>query len=240
MCVSKKIICALDVNNFSKIDKIIKNIEYDIIYKVGMEFFYNFGLNGIHKLKKKNKNIKIFLDLKLHDIPNTVSQALEALVTKVEPYIITVHVTGGKKMMREVIRKIDIICEDKSISRPLIFGVTVLTSLDDEEIRNLGWSKNIQENVIRYSLLAKDSGLNGVVCSALETKKVKEVCGSNFKIITPGIRLIDNNHDDQARVVTPEKAIKDGSDFIVIGRPIINSDKPNLLIKKIINELSDE
>ena len=137
MCVSKKIICALDVNNFSKIDKIIKNIEYDIIYKVGMEFFYNFGLNGIHKLKKKNKNIKIFLDLKLHDIPNTVSQALEALVTKVEPYIITVHVTGGKKMMREVIRKIDIICQNKSITRPLIFGVTVLTSLDDEEIRNL-------------------------------------------------------------------------------------------------------
>ena len=239
MKISNKIICALDVNDLSKAEEIVKKVEYDLTYKIGLEFFYNFGLEGIKKLKRIKKDIKIFLDLKLHDIPNTVSKAVEPLIKNIEPFIITIHATGGKKMMKNLINTVKDVSANNSIKAPLIFGVTVLTSLDVEEVVSLGWKKNINDNVIRYSILSKDAGLDGVICSAMEAKLVKERCGKDFKIITPGIRFRKNNIDDQARVVTPEIAFKNGADFIVMGRPLINAVNPNEIVKEILKNIAN-
>jgi orotidine-5'-phosphate decarboxylase len=234
MSSSNKIICALDFNNLSKAENFVSSIRHDIIFKVGMEFFFNFGMQGLERISNINKNTKIFLDLKLHDIPNTVSRAVVPLIEKINPYMITLHIAGGKKMLQEAIESIKTVSLEKNFNAPLILGVTVLTSLNDQEFQEMGYSESISQFVENYAKVASDADLDGIVCSPLEVSLVKKLYGNNLKIVTPGIRLNKDKNDDQSRYLTPSEAFKLGSDFIVMGRPLINSERPNEVIKKIL------
>ena len=226
-----KIIVALDTNNLEKAISIATEIDSDIIFKVGMEFFFSFGYEGIEKIKNIRKNVKIFLDLKLHDIPNTVSRGIIPLIDRINPCMMTLHATGGEKMLQEVVK----VVKEKSIKdKPLLLGVTVLTSLDLKSLVQLGWEANIKRNVINYALLCKKAGLNGVVCSAHEIEDVRKACGANFLIVTPGIRFKGKSKDDQARVLTAKEAFSKGTDYIVIGRPVMSSRSPKQEILNIL------
>lgn len=231
MIKNEKIILALDTDDLNKAISLIKILDTNIIFKLGMEFFYSFGYEGIKKIKVVKPKAKIFLDLKLHDIPNTVCKAIIPLVKNIMPYMVTIHSTGGIKMMKEVVNTIH---KFPKKNRPFLLGVTVLTSLDSKSLAELGWMTDVSQNVRNYALLCKKAGLDGVVCSALEIEIVREACGNNFTIVTPGIRLDNTSDDDQARVVTPKVAFSKGSDYIVIGRPIINSLNPKEELSKII------
>ena len=232
---SKKIICALDFDDFSKAENFIKSIDYDIVYKVGMEFFYRFGFDGIRKISDAKTNIKLFLDLKLHDIPNTVERAIYPLVTKIRPYMLTLHIAGGKKMLKKAVSATTEASKSISIKKPLLLGVTVLTSLDNKDLKEMGHTISITKTVENYSNTAKKAKLDGIVCSPLEVKLVKNMHGNSLKVITPGIRLEKNSDDDQSRFLSPKEAFNMGSDYIVMGRPLINALYPNNIIKKIIN-----
>lgn len=231
-----KIICALDFNNISKAVDFVSSIEHDIIFKVGMEFFFNFGVDGIKKLKRYNVDTKIFLDLKLHDIPNTVAMGLSPLLKKIKPFMITLHVSGGKKMLKEAISTVNKETANLSIQRPLVLGVTILTSLNDKDLLEMGHIGSVNEHVEKYAKIANDVRLDGIVCSPLEISIVKKLYGDNLKIITPGIRIKGSIKDDQARFLSAKEAFQRGADFIVIGRPLIRSSDPNELINSIINQ----
>ncbi len=232
---SNQIICALDFDDFSKAEKFITTIDYDIVYKIGMEFFYRFGINGIRKISDLKKNIKLFLDLKLHDIPNTVEKAIQPLVIKAKPYMLTLHVAGGEKMLKNAVNAATEASKISNIEKPLLLGVTILTSLNNKDLDQMGHTISINQCVKYYSNIASRANLDGVVCSPLEVKLVKDIHSSNLKVVTPGIRLEKKSNDDQSRFLSPKEAFNRGSDFIVMGRPLINASDPNSIIKKIIN-----
>ena len=232
---SNQIICALDFDDFSKAENFIKAIEYDIVYKIGMEFFYRFGIEGIKKIKREKRKIKLFIDLKLHDIPNTVERAIYPLVTNVEPYMLTIHVAGGKKMLENAVSAATKASKNSNIKRPLLLGVTVLTSLNNNDLQEMGHTIPVTEVVENYSNIAKKVKLDGIVCSPLEVKLVKKMHGKSLKVVTPGIRLEKSSNDDQSRFLSPKEAFNMGSDYIVMGRPLINALDPNSIIKNIIN-----
>ena len=225
---SKKIIVALDINNFSKIEKLVKSLKKDVYaFKIGYQFFFNFGLIGYKKIYSICP--KIFLDLKLHDIPNTVKNGLEAL-NKIKPILTTIHISGGDEMMKSSVR-------DKKFTK--ILGVSILTSIDSEQTKKFYNQKNVSILVKKFAKFAKKNGLDGVVCSPKEIKVIRKATGKNFIIVTPGIRLKNKiESDDQKRIETPEKAIEMGANYLVIGRPITKSKNPLKTLKEINDTLS--
>ena len=235
MIKANKIICAIDFNDLDNAVSFIDSIKHDIVYKIGMEFFYNFGLKGIEILQEKKPQMKIFLDLKLHDIPNTVSRALLPLLRNIKPFMITLHISGGKNMLNEAIYIVKSTANQFSFEKPLVLGVTILTSLDKSQLNEMGLVKSVNNYVLKYAKIAKSSGLDGIVCSPLEIKLIKKSFGNSLKIVTPGIRTKKSDNNDQARILSPKEAFKSGSDYIVMGRPLIHSKNPNKLINDIIN-----
>ena len=227
MLTKSKIIVALDSNDLSKIKKLLNKISKKIYgVKVGYEFFYNFNKKGYDFLKKKN--LKIFLDLKLHDIPNTVNKGLKAL-NYLKPDMIAVHISGGEKMLKEA----------KKVSKKTkIIGVSVLTSLENNDLKKFYNIDNSKKLVSKMTKVALKSKIDGIVCSPKEIKIVKKISKNKLKIITPGIRLKNNliSKDDQKRIMQPKEAIKLGANYLVIGRPILNAKDP----MKIINLINEE
>ena len=225
---SKKIIVALDCNNFSEIEKLVKSLKKEVYaFKIGYQFFFNFGLIGYKKIYSICP--KIFLDLKLHDIPNTVKNGLEAL-NKIKPILTTIHISGGDEMMKSSVR-------DKKFTK--ILGVSILTSIDSKQTKKFYNQKNVSILVKKFAKFAKKNGLDGVVCSPKEIKVIRKVTGKNFIIVTPGIRLKNKiESDDQKRIETPEKAIEMGANYLVIGRPITKSKNPLKTLKEINDILS--
>jgi len=224
MSSKSKIILALDSNNFLKIKKLLIKISKEIYgVKVGYQYFYKFEKKGLNLLKK-NK-IKILLDLKLHDIPNTVYMGIKAL-NKINPDMITVHISGGKKML-SLAKKIK--------SKTKLIGITALTSLNKKDIRYIYNRPNAKKLVTDMVKIAMKNKIHGIVCSPKEINIVKKIAKRKLIIITPGIRLINNKikNDDQKRTLDPNEAIKLGADYIVIGRPILNSKNPKKLIQSI-------
>ena len=224
---SRKIIVALDSNNLNKTIKLVESLKKDVYaFKIGYQFFYNFGLEGYKKVYSICP--KIFLDLKLHDIPNTVEKGLVALV-KMKPLFTTIHISGGDDMMRI----------SKSIKKNTkILGVSILTSLDSNQTKKYYNKKNVSALVKQFSQAAKKNKLDGVVCSPQEIKYIRKEVGRSFIIITPGIR--NNNQlisDDQKRVETPKKALDEGANYLVIGRPITMSKDPLKTLKEINKSL---
>ena len=205
--------------------------------KIGKEFFTKFGPEGVTKIR--NLGVPIFLDLKFHDIPNTVAGAIRSAIS-LEPSILNVHAQGGRDMLLASRDAIDNEIDKLGCKPPLLFGVTVLTSMNKSDLRETGVADSVLEQVKRLTLLCAETGLDGVVCSANEIKIVREVGGEDFKIITPGIRPAWSERGDQKRIVTPAEAIKRGGDFLVIGRPITQSQDPANSTRKIIGEIQRE
>ena len=188
--------------------------------KIGMELYYAEGPAIVRKIKKRGH--KIFLDLKLHDIPNTVKKAM-AVLSNLDVDMTNLHAAGTKRMMEAAIEGLT----KPDGTRPLLIAVTQLTSTDQETMENdLLIKEPIAEVVMHYAECAKDAGLDGVVCSPLEAGKVHERCGNGFVTVTPGVRFADGDKGDQKRVMTPEEAKKIGSDYIVVGRPITAAEDP--------------
>ena len=225
---SKKVIVALDSKNLSKIIKLVTILRKDVYaFKIGYQFFFNFGLKGYKKIYSICP--KIFLDLKLHDIPNTVEKGLEALV-ELKPLFTTIHISGGDNMMK-VTRS-----NKKNMK---ILGVSILTSMDKKQTKKYYNQKSISTLVKKFATSAKKNYLDGVVCSPQEIKFIRKQVGKNFIIVTPGIRLNTKvQGDDQKRIETPKKAIDLGADFLVIGRPITESKNPLKVLKEINKTLS--
>ena len=225
----KKVIVALDSNDLSKIKKIVTKLKSEVYaFKIGYEFFLNYGIKGYKEIKKISP--KIFLDLKLHDIPNTVSKGIKA-IEKLKPLLTTIHISGGDEMMRASI------IERKKTK---ILGVSVLTSLDSHQTKKYYNEKNIKNLVKKFVKQARKLGLDGIVCSPKEIKYVRQETGKNFLIVTPGIRInkSERKKDDQKRVLSPIEAIKLGANLIVIGRPITKSNNPLESLKKINKSLA--
>ena len=225
--IKKYLFCAIDFKRMDHSEKILSIIKNHIGgIKLGLEFFISNGPEGVKYLKKLK--LPIFLDLKLHDIPNTVNEALNAAL-ELEPEYISVHINGGKDMM-------NLISKNKRIKSTKIIGITMLTSLDREDLMDMGINLNPTEYVKKLAQLAFDSGLSGLVCSPMEVKTIKKMFPNNFTLITPGIRL-NKRSNDQKRTLTPKQAYKNGSDWLVIGRPITKGNiKKNL--KTLIDHLS--
>lgn len=201
--------------------------------KIGMELFYSEGAEIVREIKRRGH--KIFLDLKLHDIPNTVKKSM-AVLSALDVDICNLHASGTSAMMKAALEGLT--REDGT--RPLLIAVTQLTSTDQEALeKDLLIKEPIDEVVMHYAKTAMLSGLDGVVCSPLEAQKVHEVCGKNFLTVTPGVRFADGDVGDQKRVMTPAEAKKIGSDYIVVGRPITAAEDPVAAYERCVREFVD-
>ena len=224
----KKVIVALDSNNLLKTLKLVKDLKKEVYaFKIGYQFFLRFGLDGYKKVYRICP--KIFLDLKLHDIPNTVQMGIKAL-SVIKPIFTTIHISGGDQMMQSA---------KLSRNNTKLLGVSILTSLNTDQTKKYYNQNNLTKLVEKFAKSAKKNGLNGVVCSPKEIKHIRKAVGKNFIIVTPGIR-IDNKvkKDDQKRVENPKKAIEMGANYLVIGRPITKSSNPLKALRKINQSLS--
>ena len=201
--------------------------------KIGMELFYGAGPEIVKEIKRRGH--KIFLDLKLHDIPNTVRKAMKVL-SALDVDMVNVHASGTIEMMRAA--KEGLTREDGT--RPLLIAVTQLTSTSEEAMqKQLLINSTIGDTIIQYAKNAAEAGLDGVVCSPLEAGIVKDACGKEFLTITPGIRFADSAADDQVRITTPARAKEIGSDFIVVGRPITAAEDPVAAYRRCVNDFCD-
>jgi len=224
------IIVAIDKNSETEAYELSKELRDHIgAIKLGLEYFDTFGPEGIIKIQ--NLDIPIFLDLKIHDIPQTVKKTIDT-ISSLKPAILNIHALGGKKMMEYALDAVS-----KSSPETYLIAVTILTSLDNDDLRMMGIDISTKKIVSNLAKLAKEIGLSGVVCSSEEIKMVRESCGNNFKIIVPGIRPEGSNKNDQKRVMTPKEAIILGADHLVIGRPITESKDPKNTAIEIINSI---
>ena len=201
--------------------------------KIGMELFYAAGPDIVRQIKARGH--KIFLDLKLHDIPNTVRKAM-AVLSSLDVDMVNVHAAGTVAMMKAALEGLT----RPDGTRPLLIAVTQLTSTSQETMqKELLIGAGINETIVKYAQNAKEAGLDGVVCSPLEAAMVKDACGKGFLTVTPGIRFADAAADDQVRITTPARAREIGSDFIVVGRPITASPDPVAAYNRCLNEFAD-
>ncbi len=233
--LGKKIIVALDVDTEEEALRLTEQLPESEVFKVGLKLFTAKGPSLFEKLQSQNK--KVFLDLKLHDIPNTVAGVV-SVGTRHGVHMMTLHASGGKEMME---RAVDAAAEEATklgTERPLLVGVTVLTSLKAEHLRTIGIESDTEEQVLKLAGLAQEAGLDGVVCSPQEIELVKGECGLEFLVVAPGIRPAWAAAQDQKRILTPAQAIRKGADYIVIGRPVIKDPDPRNAFQKILEELS--
>ncbi len=224
------IILAIDTKSDLEAYEISREVSgYVGAIKLGLEYFNTYGPEGIKKIQEIG--IPIFLDLKLHDIPMTVKKTIETL-SDINPAIINVHAFGGQQMMKYALDGLD-----QSSKNTSLVAVTVLTSLNDDDMAIFGINYPVKDLVQNLAKLTKDSGLAGVVCSAEEIALVRKVCGKDFLIIVPGIRPEGSEKDDQKRVMTPKQAISLGADYLVIGRPITKSKDPLSKVKEKLKSI---
>ena len=191
--------------------------------KVGKELFVAAGPEPVRWLV--GRGFRVFLDLKFHDIPNTAAKACAA-ATRLGVFMLNVHASGGRAMLEATRRAVDEAADDARVRRPLLIAVTVLTSLDRAALREIGIDADPAQQALALARLTQQAGLDGVVCSAAEARVLRDALGAPFKLVTPGIRPAGSGSDDQARVVTPEQALAEGADYLVIGRPITAAPDP--------------
>ncbi len=225
------VIIACDFNNKKEVTEFLSKFTEEKPYvKVGMELFYGEGPEIIKLIKLMGH--KIFLDLKLHDIPNTVKRTMTVL-SNYDIDMVNIHAAGTISMMEAAVEGLT----GKNGSKPLLIAVTQLTSTDEERMKKeILIDKPLEEVVIHYAKCAKKAGLDGVVCSPLEAGKIHDVCGREFVTVTPGVRFAENDSGDQVRVTTPEKAKELGSDYIVVGRPVTQAKDPVEAYRRCVRE----
>jgi orotidine-5'-phosphate decarboxylase len=248
----EKIIVALDVETAAEARELIAELREEVgAFKIGLQLFTAAGASFVKETVKTN--IKVFLDLKFHDIPNTVAKAsLEAM--RLGVWMFNIHAAGGSEMMRKTVEEVKTFCEKEEFIQPKIIGVTVLTSSDRDTLRETGIEKETSEQVVSLARLAAKYGLDGVVASPREIELIREnVERKDFLIVTPGIRssnpagqnesrveilnLESETYEDQKRVMTAKEAIRSGSDYLVIGRPILQAKDKILAVREIIKEI---
>lgn len=229
--MGKDIIVACDFSSAqATFDFLDKFTEEKPFVKIGMELYYAEGPSIVREIKKRGH--KIFLDLKLHDIPNTVKKAM-AVLSKLDVDMTNLHAAGTIDMMKAAVEGLT--REDGT--RPILIAVTQLTSTSEERMqKELLINSSINDTIVQYAKNAKEAGLDGVVCSPLEAGMVKEGCGSSFLTVTPGVRFADGDVGDQVRVTTPAKAKEIGSDYIVVGRPITAAEDPVAAYRRCVEE----
>ncbi|WOT06822.1 orotidine-5'-phosphate decarboxylase [Shewanella youngdeokensis] len=229
---NKPILVALDYNNRNEALELIDKLDPEMCrLKVGKEMFTLFGpqiVSDIH-----SRGFDLFLDLKFHDIPNTVAKAVSS-AAELGVWMTNIHASGGLAMMEAAKRAL----EQYGDKAPLLIAVTVLTSMNDDELRMLGINVCASEHVLRLAALTQQAGLDGVVCSAQESSLLKSKFGEDFKLITPGIRPLGTDNGDQHRVMTPSKALAAGSDYLVIGRPITQAADPLKALHAIYHSIT--
>jgi orotidine-5'-phosphate decarboxylase len=235
----EKIIVALDVETAGEARKIIDEIGGEVgAFKIGLQLFTAAGASFVREAVAKN--IKIFLDVKFHDIPNTVAKAsIEA--ARLGVWMFNVHASGGGEMMRRTVENVREVCAQENLREPKIIGVTVLTSSNQETLREVGIEKEIVSQVVNLARLTAKCGLDGVVASPLEVEKIRSnVEKRDFLIVTPGIRPGFATNDDQKRVMTPKEAVSKGADYLVIGRPITRAEDKLSAVRQILEEIETE
>lgn len=234
----EKIIVALDVPTAAEAREIVRELKNEVgAFKIGLQLFTQAGASFVKEIVADD--IKLFLDVKFHDIPNTVAKA-SVEVARLGVWMFDIHASGGGEMMRQMVEEVREVCEKENLKQPKIIGVTVLTSSNQEILRETGIENEIESQVLQLAKLAEKSGLDGVVASPLEIKKIRQnVKAENFLIVTPGIRPSFATNDDQKRVMTPGEAISKGSDFLVIGRPITKAEDKKAAVRKILEETDE-
>tara|TARA_R110000751_G_scaffold55346_1_gene118623 strand:- start:12039 stop:12746 length:708 start_codon:yes stop_codon:yes gene_type:complete len=226
-----KIVVALDFDQKDKAEDFVAKLDPQMCrLKVGKEMFTHFGPGFVTKLVEQNYDV--FLDLKFHDIPNTVAKACQA-AADLGVWMVNVHASGGPKMMEYAKESL----EKFSTNKPLLIAVTVLTSMDQQQLLAIGIDSTPEEQVLKLAKLTHDCGLDGVVCSAQESTLLKSNISEDFKLVTPGIRPEGSSKGDQMRIMTPKQAIQAGSDYLVIGRPITQSADPLATLIEINNSI---
>jgi len=231
-----KIIFALDVEHFTEARQWVNTLKDHVgFFKVGKQLFTHAGPKVIDMIRQKNQ--KVFLDLKFHDIPNTVSKAGEE-ATKLEVAMFNLHALGGFEMMKKTVEASRATAKRLGIPKPLVLAVTILTSMDEEALKEVGIQDPVQEEVGRLALLASKAGVDGVVASPQEISLIRQCCGEKFLIVTPGIRSPSDKKDDQKRTMSSKEAIQAGANYIVVGRPIKEAKDPLEAVQKIIEDIS--
>lgn len=226
------VIVALDYADKDEALSFVSSVTPDLCrLKVGKEMFTLFGPEFVKHLC--SLGFDVFLDMKFHDIPNTVARAVEAAAS-LGVWMVNVHASGGPKMMKAAAEAV----ANFKGRRPLLTAVTVLTSMDAEQLAAIGITRPIEEQVTNLALLAKDCGLDGVVCSAREASMLRKIVGNDFALVTPGIRPAGSDVGDQVRIMTPSQAISAGSTYLVIGRPITKAADPQASLRSVIAEIS--
>jgi orotidine-5'-phosphate decarboxylase len=233
---SERLIFALDVDELTEARRWVRELRNHVgVFKVGKQLFTRCGPEVVQMIRDDGG--EVFLDLKYHDIPNTVAMAgIEACRLGVK--IFNVHALGGREMMSETARKAQEFCAATGISVPLRIAVTILTSSTDATLREIGIERPVAEMVPRLAKLTQEAGFDGVVASPLEVGLIRAACGPEFKIITPGVRPAFASADDQKRIMTPGEAISVGADYLVIGRPISAAPQPLRAAQLILDEIS--
>lgn len=225
-----KIIVAADVPSFSQAEKLVLQLDPSLCrLKVGKELFTAEGMRVVDMMHANG--FSVFLDLKFHDIPNTVAAAV-AVAARAGVWMVNVHASGGKAMMVAAKQAVE-----NEGGKTQLIAVTVLTSAGQSELQQIGVTRSVEEQVLSLARLAQSSGLSGVVCSAQEAPLLRQHLGEDFVLVTPGIRPVGSDKGDQNRIVTPKQALENGSSYLVIGRPITQAQDPSKALKEIAAEL---
>lgn len=228
--VDPKVIVALDYHDQEKCLELVQKLSPQLCrLKIGKEMFTLFGPQLVERLQKLG--FEVFLDLKFHDIPNTVAKAVSAAAS-LGVWMVNVHASGGRRMMEAAVQALE-----SHGNAPKLIAVTVLTSMDGDDLNGIGITVSPAEQVARLAKLSADCGLDGVVCSAQEVTQLKPLCGDAFLCVTPGIRPVGSDSGDQRRIMTPELAIQSGSDYLVIGRPITQAEDPESALQNIAKSI---
>jgi orotidine-5'-phosphate decarboxylase len=232
----ERIIVALDVETAAEARFIVSELKGEVgAFKIGLQLFTSAGPQIVSEIV--GSGARVFLDLKFHDIPNTVAKAaVEA--ARLGVWMFNVHALGGREMMRRTVNEVGSFCETESIEKPLVIAVTVLTSSNANTLSEVGIEREVDTEVLKLAKLTAECGLDGVVASPLEAGMIRNSgLGSEFAIVTPGIRPESATNDDQKRVMTPSEALANGSDYLVIGRPIIKADNRVSAVQKVLEEI---
>ena len=224
------IFCAIDKADLQAALKLCESIApLGIGIKLGLEFFNALGAQAVKEIQDKFPEVPVFLDLKYHDIPNTVAGAVRAVTQQVKPAYLNLHAAGGRDMMIAA----KAACPDET----KLLAVTILTSLDEKSITEVGYKDNLPDRVLQMAQLTQECGLDGVVCSSHEIDSIRTACGNDFALMVPGIRPAGSDVGDQKRIMTPQDAMNKGATHLVIGRPITQSEHPHNAAEEILNSL---
>jgi len=231
----ERLIVALDVNDLGEVRSWVRRLAPEIgMFKVGKQLFTHAGPQAVRLVQELGG--EVFLDLKFHDIPNTVAKAaVEA--TRLGVRMFNVHASGSLDMMRTTVKEVRRVCLQEKRRKPIMLAVTVLTSLNQDDLKRVGVDGKMTDQVVRLALLTQEAGMDGVVASPHEVADIRSACGPRFVIVTPGIRPRESGKDDQQRVMTPQDAVQVGVDYIVVGRPILEAKDPVAVARSIVSEM---